>query len=201
MKSWKLGIAALAMSTALSSGAFAQEASWSEAQQKAQVVQSRWQYQDQDRDRDDDHDRDRDRNDRKQDRHDNGRWHNDRRNNGNNGWYGNGRNDRDRDDVYRNNRNGGYPVYGNNGQYGTYGRGRYNTPAAQFGYQDGLRYGQNDAARGKSYNATGSGVYESADRGYNSSFGDRSMYREQYRQAYQQGYNDGYSRSTYGRRF
>lgn len=135
---------------------------------------------------------------------------------GYNGQYGNGsygRGDRDRDwdhdrdhDRDRDNdgRWGGQNrgAWGINGQ-GSYGRGGYGgNMAARTGYQDGLIYGQRDASNGKGYNATGSGYYENADHGYNSSFGDKNSYRQQYRQAYQQGYSQGYQRNgQYGRRF
>lgn len=199
MNRWKLGVAALAISTAMSGGAWAQDLSQAHQTPQASLMQAQWRYQD--HDRDDDRDQNRKHEDRdRHDRHDNGRWHNDRDRDRNNGSYGR-RGDGDRDDVYRNGSNRGYPVYGNNGRYGVNGRGRYNNSAAQFGFQDGFRYGQNDAARGKGYNATGSQAYEDADRGYNSSFGDRNSYRQAYRQAYQQGYNQGYNGSTYGRRY
>lgn len=106
------------------------------------------------------------------------------------GQYGYGDHDGDRDDRWGNGGYNGNYGYGNGGN--RYGRGG---PAAQFGYQDGLSYGQRDASRGKSYNATGSEYYEDADHGYNSSFGDKNSYRQTYRQAYQQGYQAGY----YGR--
>jgi hypothetical protein len=220
MKGWKLGAAALAICTGLSGGAWAQTASTERAQSNA-VVQTSWQDHDRDdngkwrndgRDQDRDHDRDnrnRDNRDRvyRQDRDRNGAWRN-------NGWYGQ-RGDGDRDDANRNSTYRAYPgqVYGNGpyraypggtygyGQpvYGRGGNGRYgNNAAAQMGYQDGLSYGQNDAARGKGYNATGSEAYEQADRGYNSSFGDRNSYRQEYRHAYQQGYSAGYN-GGYGR--
>jgi hypothetical protein len=216
MKGWKLGAAALAICTGISGGAWAQtSASTGQASQsKAAIVQTAWQ--DHDRDdkgqwRNDRRDRDRDRDNRNRDNRDrDGRWRN-------NGWYGQ-RGDSDRDDANRNGTYRAYPgqVYGN-GPYRTYpggtygygqpvygrgGNGRYgygNNAAAQMGYQDGLSYGQNDAARGKGYNATGSEAYEQADRGYNSSFGDRNSYRQEYRQAYQQGYSAGYN-GGYGRR-
>jgi hypothetical protein len=132
------------------------------------------------------------------------------------GQYGYGNRDRDGDrdrDRDRDGRRGGNYGYGNrgygNGEYGygnggygnggygngNYGYGRRGGPAAQFGYQDGLSYGQRDASRGKGFNATGSYYYEHADHGYNSSYGDRNGYRQAYRQAYQQGYQAGY----YGR--
>src|SRR5512142_2777748 len=138
MKGLKLGIAALAIGTVMSSGAWAQNLG-SQVQQKPQasLAQARWQYQDQDRDND--RDRDHDRRDKDRDRRDNGQWRNDRERSRNTGWDGRGDRDHDGDrdrDGNRVYRNGGYPVYGNNGQYGN-GRGRYgyNNPAAQFGYQ------------------------------------------------------------------
>jgi len=118
---------------------------------------------------------------------------------GYNGQYGGGGWNQDRDrDRDRDNRG----TYGRGGVYPQGGRGGYgNGMAARMGYQDGLMYGRNDASRGKGYNATGSGYYEHADHGYNSSFGDKNQYRQEYRQAYQQGYQQGYQGGRYpGRR-
>jgi hypothetical protein len=90
---------------------------------------------------------------------------------------------------YNNNgpwRGNGYP---NNGGLG-YSRGGY-----QYGYQTGLSYGQHDRSVGKPSRPTDSQAYHDADRGYNSSYGDKGLFKSQFRQGYQQGYERGY----YGR--
>lgn len=210
MKGWKLGVASLAVCTAIGVSAWGQNLRPANRQQTSRatgryVVQTSWQdHQDGRRDRDD---RDRD----------NNRWRNDRRDHNDRAY----RDDHGRYGYEYGNRNYGYrpygtyrgygqgpvygysqPVYGpgGSGQYGyRSGYGYGNNAAAQMGYQDGFSYGQTDAARGKRYDATGSEPYENADRGYNSSFGDRSAYRQEYRQAYQQGYNAGYNGGGYRR--
>lgn len=97
------------------------------------------------------------------------------------GYYGNGR-DRNRD--------GGY--YGN-GPIGSYGQvGSYRNQAYQIGYQDGINEGRNDRQTGHSYRPTHDGNFKHADRGYNSSLGDKQMYKDTYRQGYQSGYQLGY---------
>jgi len=180
MKSWKVGVATLALCVGVSGVALAQDRDWHQDQRTTEQRHDRGQK-------------------------DRAQWHNDQRHNG---YYGQRRGDDDRDGGYRNGRyaypgnygyqgNYGYGRYGypaNSGYPGNYGYGRggYGNPAAQFGYQDGFRYGQMDASRGKGFNATGSEYYENADHGYNSSFGNKSEYRQEYRSAYQQGYQTGY---------
>lgn len=109
--------------------------------------------------------------------------YNGRRNNGNWGNNGNG-------GYYPN--NGGYR---NGGGWGN-GNGRYGAGNGyQQGYQNGLSYGQHDRSVGKPFRPTDSQVYDDGDRGYNSAYGDKGMYKQQFRQGYQQGYQRGY----YGR--
>ena len=105
------------------------------------------------------------------------------------GWQGRRDNDRDRD-VYRG-PNAPYP----NGPYGGPGVGNTGRVAYNNGYQEGLRYGQNDRSAGRRYTPTSSGVYSDATRGYNSSYGDKTSYRLQFRNGYQAGYQRGF----YGR--
>jgi hypothetical protein len=97
------------------------------------------------------------------------------------------------DDRWRNNRgpNGNGP-YGGNGSYGGYGNQNAQRVAYDNGFSEGQRYGQADRSRGKSYEPTGSGVYKDADRGYNSSYGDKSTYRSTFRNGYLAGYQRGY---------
>lgn len=164
-------------------------------------------YQDRDHDRDD-HDRD------DQDR-DRGRWRNSR---AYRRGYDDAMHDRDRNRGYRanpwrlgndedrrayqqgyydgynrgrNNRSWGY---NNGGWRGNPGWGR-GSGGYQAGYQNGLSYGQHDRSVGKPFRPTDSGVYRDGDRGYNSGYGDKGLYKSQFRQGYEQGYQRGY----YGR--
>jgi hypothetical protein len=88
---------------------------------------------------------------------------------------------------------GGNPnreAYPNDGDRG----GRQNSSSGyQAGYQNGLSYGQHDRSIGRPYKPTDSQVYHDGNRGYNSSDGDRGLYREQFRQGYQEGYQRGYN--------
>ena len=132
--------------------------------------------------------------------------------NGPNGGYGNGT--YGTSPYYGNGQYGGYPngpygghgngtygngPYGSYGQYGNYG-GNGQQVAYNNGYQEGLRYGQNDRGAGRRYTPTSSGVYSNADRGYNSSYGDKTSYRLTFRNGYVAGYDRGYN-AGFGRRY
>ncbi len=101
--------------------------------------------------------------------------------------------------------------YGYNGPYGpVYQSGPYpypyngapvyqgnmpNDPAFQYGYRDGMTYGQGDARNGRSFNDHRGDAYHHADDGYNHS-GDKDDYQKRYRQGYVQGYRVGWSQVT-----
>lgn len=99
---------------------------------------------------------------------------------GNNGGYNNG--------GY-----GGYGGYGNDDNYGNYG-GSYaaRQTALNAGYNEGRRAGMEDRSRGEGYNYADEGQYRSADKDYNSRYGNRAMYQQYFRQAFANGYADGY---------
>ncbi len=104
---------------------------------------------------------------------------------GYNGPYNNG-------PVYQ---SGPYP-----GQY-PYGAPVYqgnmpNDPAFQYGYRDGVTYGQGDARNGRGFNDHRGDAYHHATDGYNGSYGDKDDYQKRYRQAYIQGYRAGWSQVT-----
>lgn len=101
---------------------------------------------------------------------------------GNNGYYNN-------DNGYGNYGYGGY----NNSGYANYG-GSYELrqTALNAGYNEGMRAGREDRSRGRAYNYADSGTYRSADKDYNSRYGDRELYRQYFRQAFANGYADGY---------
>jgi hypothetical protein len=97
--------------------------------------------------------------------------------------YDQGYNRRDR---YDRNAYGNYS--GRNGRYED-----FRNAADQTGFQDGLNQGAYDRQTRHSFRPTKGGNYKSANRGYNSSFGDRNQYKQMYRQAYQRGYQQGYN--------
>ena len=84
----------------------------------------------------------------------------------------------------------------NNGHYGQYGHnGSNRNPGSQTGFHDGLNDGQQDRLTGHSNRPTKGDNYKNATRGYNSSLGGETQYKESYRQAYVQGYQQGYERN------
>ncbi len=104
----------------------------------------------------------------------------------NGGW---GRDDHDR---------GGWGI--GRGSYGGYG-GNGASAAQQYGYQDGINDGARDRRTGHSDRPTQDSNYKHADRGYNSSYGDKNYYKQSYRQAYESGYQQGYNSGGGWRRY
>lgn len=88
----------------------------------------------------------------------------------------------------------GYPGGGYGHPGGDYGyRGGYGySPAAQRGYEDGLRDGRNDARDNDRYEPTRKKKYRDGDDGYNNRHGSRDRYKMEYRDAFRQGYDQGY---------
>jgi hypothetical protein len=112
-----------------------------------------------------------------------------------NGGYNNGGWGRDRDGD----RDRG--IYGHgSGGYGGYS-GYGGNAAQQYGYQDGLNDGARDRRSGHSNRPTQDGNYKHADRGYNSSYGNKDYYKQAYRQAYENGYQQGYNSGGGWRRY
>lgn len=109
-----------------------------------------------------------------------------------NGGY---RNDRDRDGDHDRETIG----RGGNGGYG--GGGYGSNAARQYGFQDGINDGSRDRRSGHSNRPTQDSNYKHADRGYNSSFGDKNYYKQSYRQAYESGYQQGYNGGGGWRRY
>jgi flagellar biosynthesis/type III secretory pathway protein FliH len=64
--------------------------------------------------------------------------------------------------------------------------------AQQNGYNRGLRSGQEDRARRRSYDYDDTSEYRNATEGYRSQYGDREAYRQGFRDGFRQGYEDGY---------
>jgi hypothetical protein len=109
-------------------------------------------------------------------------------NTGNYGRYGNGRDG-----------NGGY--YGNYpqpsyGRYGGPGYG-YRSPAAEYGYNEGLQKGRDDAEDHRAYDPLRQKWYREGDRHYDSRYGSRDAWANEYRQAFREGYDRGYRDGRY----
>jgi hypothetical protein len=88
---------------------------------------------------------------------------------------------------------GGYnnSGYGNNG-YGYGASYEMSQTALNAGYNEGVKRGREDRSRGDRFNYADEGAYQSADKDYNSRYGDRNMYRQYFRQGFVNGYTDGY---------
>ena len=71
--------------------------------------------------------------------------------------------------------------------------------AVNYGYQEGVRFGQADRQDGLTPNFQNSYAYQDANYGYAGNYVDQSDYNYYFRQGFQRGYTDGYySRSQYG---
>ncbi len=90
-------------------------------------------------------------------------------------------------DWYRRNQGGYYDGYSNYG--GSY---QYRQTALNAGYNEGVKAGRRDRQSGRGYEFRDEGAYQSADKDYNSRYGDREIYRQYFREAFQNGYADGY---------
>jgi len=71
--------------------------------------------------------------------------------------------------------------------------------AVNYGYQEGVRFGQADRQDGWAANYQNSAAYRDANYGYDGNYIDQSEYNYYFRQGFQRGYADGYnSQSQYG---
>jgi hypothetical protein len=71
--------------------------------------------------------------------------------------------------------------------------------AVNYGYQEGVRFGQADRQDGLQANYRNSFAYQDANYGYSGNYVDQADYNYYFRQGYQRGYADGYnSQSQYG---
>jgi hypothetical protein len=144
-----------------------------------------------------DRDRREDNRDWRRDRRDRDRYVYDRNRNGVDDRY-------ERSTVYDRNGNGVDDRYERNDGYygrGGYGNRGYNVAqyAVEQGYRDGLNTGASDGQRGQSYNPQRSHYYKEATDGYNSSYGDRTTYKQYYRDGFVRGYQEGYRQYGNGR--
>ena len=95
---------------------------------------------------------------------------------------------RDRDDRWSDS-------YRSPGRYGdddSYRNRGYSDAAFDSGFRDGMSSGLKDLRQGKSYQPQRHDAYEDADRGYNRSYGDKSLYKQQYREGFLRGYHNGF---------
>lgn len=76
--------------------------------------------------------------------------------------------------------------------YGRGGVGGYRDVAWQNGYNEGVAAGRDDANDGDRYDPHRHNQYKNADRGYNSSYGNKDGYKAAFREAYLRGYEEGY---------
>jgi hypothetical protein len=71
--------------------------------------------------------------------------------------------------------------------------------AVNYGYQEGVRFGQADRQDGLAADYRNSFAYQDANYGYSGNYVDQADYNYYFRQGFQRGYSDGYySRSQYG---
>ena len=71
--------------------------------------------------------------------------------------------------------------------------------AVNYGYQEGVRFGQADRQDGWQANYQTSPAYQDANYGYGGNYVDQSEYNYYFRQGFRRGYADGYnSQSQYG---
>ena len=71
--------------------------------------------------------------------------------------------------------------------------------AVNYGYQEGVRFGQADRQDGLPANYRNSFAYQDANYGYSGYYVDQVDYNYYFRQGFQRGYSDGYySQSQYG---
>jgi hypothetical protein len=83
-------------------------------------------------------------------------------------------------------------VFGSPGNNGNRGGERYNSPAAQVGYRDGVEAGREDADDRKPFDPRRSKRYREGDHDYENRYGSRDAYKQEYRGAFTQGYEEGY---------
>ena len=97
--------------------------------------------------------------------------------------------DRDRSDNPDQSRRGrNWERYGNYG--GSY---QLRQTALNAGYNEGIKEGRNDRRRGRYADFRNLNAYQKAAQDYNSSLGDREVYRRYYREGFDNGYSDGYN--------
>ena len=89
----------------------------------------------------------------------------------------------------------GQYVYRGDRPYGQYGYGReIERRAYDNGFREGVRAGEKDGRRGRSFEYDRHGEWRDADDGYHREYGPREYYRRSFRQGFRAGYAQGYNR-------
>jgi hypothetical protein len=83
----------------------------------------------------------------------------------------------------------GYPNWG--------GSFELRQTALNAGYNEGIKEGRNDRARGRHSNFQDFSAYQNATKDYNSRLGDRELYRRYFRRAFESGYNTEWQTTYY----
>jgi flagellar biosynthesis/type III secretory pathway protein FliH len=86
--------------------------------------------------------------------------------------------------------------YGQQGGYGSWGRGSY-SPAFDNGVRDGYEKGREDARKNRSFDPVRHSWYRGGDRHYEREYGSREQYKDVYRRGFQEGYERGYREGRY----
>jgi hypothetical protein len=93
---------------------------------------------------------------------------------------------------------GGYVYRNDPYRGGGYGR-EVERRAYDNGFRDGVKAGEKDGRKGRSFAFDRHDDWRDADDGYHRDFGDREFYRRSFREGFRAGYTDGYNR--YGRAY
>ena len=62
------------------------------------------------------------------------------------------------------------------------------------GYREGIQQGEEDGRGGREPQAERNSIYRDGDRGYQSRYGGRDVYRDEFRRGFISGYREGYDR-------
>jgi hypothetical protein len=89
----------------------------------------------------------------------------------------------------------GQYIYRGDRPYGGYGYGReIERRAYDNGFREGVRAGEKDGRRGRSYEYDRHDEWRDADDGYHREYGPREYYRRSFREGFRAGYAQGYNR-------
>jgi hypothetical protein len=82
----------------------------------------------------------------------------------------------------------------NEKRYGNYGGSNLlRKTAIDSGYNEGIKEGRSDRSRGERLIFTDESSYQSANKGYSSRLGDKSLYQRYFRAAFEEGYLNGWN--------
>jgi len=89
----------------------------------------------------------------------------------------------------------GQYIYRGDRPYGGYGNGReIERRGYDNGFREGVRAGEKDGRRGRSFEYDRHGEWRDADDGYHRDYGNRDFYRRSFREGFRAGYAQGYNR-------